>query len=465
MPTVSSLGSGSGLDLEGIVTKLMSVEQQPLTALAQKEAGFQSRLSAFGLLKGALSGVQNIAKTLADKTTYTGTSAAVADTSVVTATTTSSASAASYAISVGQLAQAQVLRTNTNFAATTDTFNSGSLSISVGGATATNITIDSSNNTLGGIRDAINNANAGLTATIINDGTTNRLLLSSITTGLTAGAISVVATDSAAGGSNALTLLNNASLISVQDPLDASLSINGLAITRASNTITDAVSGVTLNLVKAGTLAVPLKTQLTISRNTASIQGTINAFVANYNTAVKQIKSLSAYDSTNKAASLLTGDSTVRNIQSQLANLVGTPISGVDGGISRLSDIGITLQKDGTLSTDSTKLAAALNDPGKNIAALFTSTSAGNEGIAVRFNAVLEGFVGSSGLIADRSDGINRSIKSIEGRRDALSIRLTKIEANYRAQFSALDSTIASLQRTSTFLTQQLSALPKTNSR
>jgi flagellar hook-associated protein 2 len=456
MASISSLGSGSGIDLEGIITKLMSVEQQPLTVLATKEATFQSKLSAFGILKGALSSLQTAAQTLAAKATFTSTAASVTDTSVLSVATGSGAATGNYNISVGQLAQAQVLRSNTNFAATTDTFNTGTIAINVGSAVATNITIDSSNNTLGGIRDAINAAGVGVNATIVNDGTTNRLLLASNTTGLTAGAITVAVTDSGAGGTNALSSLNGSNLVSIQDPLDANLTVNGLNLTRSSNAIADVISGVTLSLTKAGTLLAPISTQLSVSRNTTSTQAAITTFVGGYNAVVAQIKSLSAYNATSKTAAVLTGDGTLRNIQSQLANLIGTSVSGLNGGISRLSDLGISVQKDGTLKIDSTKLSAAVSDSSKDISGLFSSTTSGNQGLAVRFNSLLDNFIGSGGLIASRTDGINSSIKNIGTQRDALNVRLTKIEANYRAQFTALDTSIASMQQTSTYLTQQL---------
>lgn len=456
MASVSSLGSGSGLDLQGILTKLMAVEQQPLTELATKEASYQAKLSAFGSLQGALSALQTAAKTLTTASTYTAVGAGVTDSTIASATVTGTPAKGSYSIAVGQLAQAQVLRSNTAFAATDVTFNTGTIAISVGGGAAVNVTVDGSNNTLAGIRDAINAADAGVTASIVNDGTTNRLLITSTTTGLTAGAVTVAVTDSGSGGSNALSLIDGASLVQVQAPLDASFSINGLAITRSTNSVSDAIDGVTLNLTKAGTLASPLTTQLTLSPNTGLVQSAVTSFVSAYNAVVKQIKSFTTYDSANNKASLLTGDSALRSIQSQLSSLIGGSVSGLSGGLQRFSDIGVTVQKDGTLSTDLSKLQAALANGDWNVAGLFNSTASGNQGLAVRINAALDGFIGSGGLIASRTDGINASIKNLGKRRDALVLRLTKIEANYRAQFTALDTMLASMQRTQSYLSQQL---------
>lgn len=460
MATISSPGIGSGLDINSIVTKLMTIEQQPLINLQRKEASYQAQLSAYGAVKGALSTVQTAAKALTSATLYSGRSVSVADNTILTASAGSTAAVGTYAVTVSQLAQAQVLRTNVAYAATTTTFNTGSIAINVGGGATTNITIDATNNTLGGIRDAINSANIGVTASVVNDGTTNRLIFSSKTTGLTAGAMSITVTDSGSGGTQALSDLNSASLTSLALPLDAIFSVNGLSITRSGNSVTDAIEGVSLNLTKAGTLTTPVATQITVTRNTSSVQNAVADFVTAYNTAVKQLKSVSAYDATTKQAAVLTGDNTVRGLLNQMSNLAQSRVSGLSGGLSRLSDLGISVQKDGTLSTDSTKLSAALNDTTKDVAGLFSSTATDNKGIAVRLNEAITSILGSSGMLTSRTEGINRSIAGLTKRQEALESRLTTIEANYRRQFTALDSLLASMNQTSSYLTQQLSNLP-----
>jgi flagellar hook-associated protein 2 len=171
-----------------------------------------------------------------------------------------------------------------------------------------------------------------------------------------------------------------------------------------------------------------------------------------------------AYDPTTKKSSVLTGDSTARNIQSQLSSLIQSSVTGVTGGITRMSDIGITVQKGGTLAVNSSKLTAALTDPDKDVASLFTQTTTGNKGIAVRFNDLLESLVGTDGLIPSRTEGINTSIKNVQKRAESLNRRLTSIESRYRAQFTALDTLISSMQQTSSFLTQQLANMSTTSS-
>lgn len=457
MPTssVSSPGIASGLDVSSIISKLMELERQPLNRLATKEANYNAKLTAYGSIKGALSSLQTAAAALAATTTFNSKSVAVSDATVVTASASSAAAVGAYTLSVTQLAKFHTLRSTTNYAATTETFNTGTLAITIGGGSAVNITIDSSNNTLAGIRQAINDAHAGVTATILNDGATNRLVLTSTTSGAV-GSIAVAVTDSGSGGTNALSGLGSASLLQTQPADNALFNINGINIIRSSNTVTDAIEGLTFKLTK-GTLAAPGTATLTIDRNTETITSAVTTFVKAYNDAVGLLKTNSSFNAATKVAAILNGDNTVRSIQSQLSDLMHTSVTGIAGGISTLSDIGITVQKDGTLATDSTKLAAALADPTKDVTALFTQTTVGNEGIAVRFSATLRTSIGFDGLIASRTDGIAASIKEIGNSRDALNLRLTKIEARYRAQFTALDTMMANMQKTSQYLTQQFS--------
>ena len=287
---------------------------------------------------------------------------------------------------------------------------------------------------------------------------TGTLVLTSGTVG-TAGAItfSATTTDDSNASTNPLTGLNSPSQL--QAATNAVFSVNGISMTRTSNTVTDAITGITLNLVKEGG-----STKLTVANNTAAVTSAVSAFVKAYNDAVSSIKMMTAYDAANKKASVLTGDSTARSIQSKLSALIGTSVSGITGGISHLSDVGINMQKDGTLALDSSKLSTALADTSKDVSSLFTQATSGNEGIAIRINKMLEGIIGSSGLIDSRTDGINASIKDLQKRGEALQNRLVQVEKRYRAQFTALDTLVASMNQTSTYLTQQLANLPGSSS-
>jgi flagellar hook-associated protein 2 len=469
MATISSPGLGSGLDVNSIITQLMQVESRPLTALTKQEASYQAKLSAFGSMQGALSTLQTAARTLESTSTFTGKSAGVSDSTVLSASAVLTASAGTYEISVTTLAKNHIVHSLGSYELT-DTFNGGSLDILIGstddgmggrtGGTNKTVTI-ADGSTLSQIRDAVNDANAGVKASIVNDGQTNRLIFSSNATG-SIGNVHITATQTGGAGTKNITDFGytgvDGTMKQDRPPDNAIFTVNGLQVTRSSNTIADAISGVTLNLAKEGGAAT-----ITVAANTDTVTTAVNAFIKAYNEAFSQLKSMTAYDAANKKASVLTGDSTARNIQSQLSSLVQAEVTGVAGGIGRLSDIGISVQKDGSLALNASKLASALADPSKNVGALFNQTTSGNTGIAVRFRGLLEGFIGVDGVITSRTDGINTSIKSVRKRTDDMNRRLAQIETRYRAQFTALDTLVSSMQKTSQYLTQQLANLPSTS--
>jgi flagellar hook-associated protein 2 len=474
--TISSPGIGSTLDVKTIVSQLMTVESQPLTLLATKEASYTAKLTSFGLVKSALSSLQIAAQKLNLSSTYSAVTPSVADSSILSATVNGTTPAGSYDIEVQQLAQAQKL-ISSGYAATDTVVGSGTLTISLGtysdastppvtftgktDSTPVSITIDSTNNTLEGIRDAINNSDAGVTASIINDGTSYRLSLSSQATG-EQNAVKIAVTEDGAAGLAQLAYDGSAGGVSnlTQNvaPQDAVIKVDGITITKPSNTITDAIQGITLNLTKETDSGVT--TKLTLSRDTASIRTALQGFVDAYNSVNSQIASSSAYDSATGRASPLTGDATLRTIQTQLRSNITNPVAGAPTGLTTLTDLGIGFQTDGTLAIDSSKLDKILADPTIDLSKLFVKSSDGTIGYGSRINSLVSGMIfGDDSIVNGRIDGLNTSIKDIDNQRDQENTRLTTIEARYTAQFSALDTLIASMTSTSTYLTQQLAAL------
>jgi flagellar hook-associated protein 2 len=448
--------SSSSLDVNSIVTQLMELEKRPLTVLDTKEASYQAKISAYGTVKSSLASLQSAVQTLTQPNTFKTLGITSSDLTVVSGSANTEAAPGTYNVVVDQIAKAHAVRSNGAYASTSASFNTGTLSIKVGSGSAVNIDITGSNNSLSNIRNAINNSGAGVSATIVNDGTNQRLVLTSKTMGST-GAITVTASDSGSGGTNALTDLASASLVEIQPAEDAEFTVNGLSVVRNSNTISDVVQGLTLTLGKEGNSTV------TVAKNATPAVNAVTAFVTAYNAVVAQNSALTAYDAGNEAASILTGDATVRSIQSKLAGLVNSSVSGVSGDISRLSQVGVSLQKDGTLKLDTSKLTAALNDSNKDVASLFTQTTSGNKGIAVQFNDWLNQATGTGGILASRIDGLTDSIDGLDDRRDAINAKLVTIEARYRKQYSALDALISSMSSTSSFLEQQLASLPGTS--
>ena len=458
MATITSGGVGSGLDVNGIVEKLMENERRPLAIYDKKQSSYKTKLSAYGVLKSNLDSLKSAATVLSTDSTFTSNTAAVSDSTVLSASA-STAAAGSYSISVTQLAKFHTVRSNTDYAATTDTFNGGTLAISIDGGAAVDVTIDGSNNTLAGIRQAINDASAGVTATIVNDGTTNRLILTSTTSG-SVGAINVTVTDNGSGGTNALTQLDTASLVDVQTADNAAFTINGLAVTRSSNTVTDVVEGLTLNLIK-GTALSPGVATVTVSRDTAATTAAIENFVKAFNTTIDHMKSSTAYDAVTRTGSALYGEGTVRSVRTDLAALGFASVSGIAGGIETLSSIGISVQLNGSLKIDSTALKAALADSSKDLKSLFGQTTVGNEGIAVKFGNALAPFIAGDGFLAGRTDSITSSSSYIDKQRIELEARLEKIETRYRATYARLDAMIASLSQTQQALSSQISGMSK----
>ncbi len=379
---ITSTGIGSGLDIESIVTKLMTVEAKPLTALQTKETSYQSKLSAYGTLKSALATYQSTVSALSSASYFQGTKATLADTTIATATATSSAKTGSYSLEVGQLAQAQTLVAS-GVASQTTAIGTGTITLEVGtldGSTYTSsravtLTIDSSNNTLSGIMEAINDADLGVTASIINAGGTTpyKLVLTSNETG-TSNVMNISATDNS--GTALADLLTydpvttgSNKLSQTSAALDAEFSVNGIDIVRNSNTATDVISGVTLKLSTVTTSA----TKLTISRDTSTATSAVTSFVSAYNTLASTLKSATAYDADTETAAALNGEASVRTIQSQIRSILNTPITGGATSYTMLSQVGVTLQKDGTMAVDSTKLQSALNTHFDDFAGLFSA--------------------------------------------------------------------------------------------
>jgi flagellar hook-associated protein 2 len=391
MPIISS-GIGSGLDISGIVSQLMAVERLPLAKLDQKEAAYQAKISAYGSFKGSLSAFQSSMKGLSTLSKFQGRKASSADSTIFTAAANTKAVAGSYAVEVTQLAQAQKL-TSGGFDASSSSVGTGTLTIQFGtwdgvefvanpDKTAENITIDSDHSTLAGVRDAINDADAGVTATIVNDGTDFRLLITSNDTG-EANSLKITVSDSSdasntdnAGLSQlaydpAGSLGNGMNLDETVAAQNAMLNVDGIVgIEKAGNIITDVIEGVTLTLLKESDAGDT--TTLTVSQDTAVVKTAVEEFVKAYNDLNIAMRSVTGYDPATKQGGILQGDSAVLTTMSQIRRVLGGSL-GLSNGYSNLSQVGISFEKDGSLSLDGGKLTEAMNDDFDAIAGLFAS--------------------------------------------------------------------------------------------
>ena len=442
------------LDVPSLVSQLMSVERTPITKLQSKVTDVQSKISSFGTLKSLVSSLQSALASLS--TGLSAYSTTSSDTSAFTATAGSNSVAGSYTLSVTSLASAQSL-VAAGRTSSTDSITTGSSTVTfVVGGTAKDVTIGAGAS-LADIRDAINAANLGVSATVVNDGsgTPYRLALAATKSG-TANAISSITVKT--GGDDALNTLlgfnatENApvsqTLTQAVAAADAKLTVNGIAITSASNTVTDAIQGVTLNLkntVTSGTL--------TVSRDTASISDAVSKFVDAYNGLVSQLKSRSAFStSTDTTAPVLSGDGTVRSILEQLRNTVGTAATG--GTYAFLFEIGISVQTDSSLKVDTTKLTSALSSNFSDVQNLLT----GSTGFVTRLTSVTGTVLQTGGLIDTRVNTLNSQITNYNDQIDKLEARMKILQQQYTTTYTRLNTYLGTMNSISTFLTNQLNA-------
>ena len=404
-------------------------------------------------------------------------SASVADTTIATASASAGAVSGSYSLEVSSLAQNQrlVSKSSAGYTDASSVIGTGDLKIEFGSLKAgvytaessrtKSITIDSTNATLGGLRDAINAANIGASATIVVGSAGAQLILTSATTGLS----NVMKLSGTASGTSGKALagfdydpaldsgtMTQAALDGGQAATNAAFKLNGIAATSSTNSVSGVLDGVTLNLSKVTTTPTTL-TVIKSSTATSSLTTSLNAFIKAYNDANTTMTGLGAYDAKTKVAGALQGNTTLRSARSAIQSLVFGTSGGGTSPYQRLSDLGVSIAKNGSLSLDSTKLTKAIAADQTTVANLIST-------VGSAFKSGIEALVGTTGSIASATDGANRTIKDLTKRQEALSLRLVTIEAQYRKQFTALDTLIAGMKQTSTYLTQQLASLPGSTS-
>jgi flagellar hook-associated protein 2 len=455
MPTLQSPGIGSGLDVNGLVKQLVDAERQPGTNRINREkTAIGTEISALGTLKGALSSLNSTLSPLKSVEAFSARSAVSADDEVYTATATTAAAPGSYDIKVQQLAKAQQLA-STAFGSSSATVGTGTLTVGLGSSSFT-VSIDSTNTTLSGIRDAINNAqsNVGVRATIVSATDGAHLVLTSNKTGETNKiTVSTTSTD----GLEQLTYnapSDTAHYTQLSPAQDSIIFISSFEHRAATNSVSTAIDGVTFTLKKESP-AVAVK--LDVSANTTAAATRIKNFVSQYNAAYSQVSDLGKYDAATTKAGPLIGDALVRSVSGELRRGVTEVVPGLTGNIKALANIGITTAKDGTLQVDDSKLNAALAADFDGVGQLFGSTN----GIAARMSAALTARLGNQAEIATRNVNLDKRSKAIAQQQIQLDRHMAKLESTLRAQFTALDGAMARMQSTSSYLSQQLANLPK----
>jgi flagellar hook-associated protein 2 len=475
MATISSAGVGSGLDVNGIISQLLAIERRPLAALETQEKQLTTRLSEFGKLQGMVSALRDKAGALNAPTLWGRTTGSSAD-GAVSITTAAGAAVGSYAVDVQQLAAGQTISSRRFTDADPAAFGPGTLTIELGsytgtptatgfdakpGATAVTITLGAEDDTLAEVRDRINAAGAGVSATIINDAGGARLAIRSKDSGAANGfritAAETVDDGVAANGLSALAFDARAAspMAFNQRAANALATINGIAVESASNTLANVADGVTLQLARTTTAPV----EVSVASDNAAVKTAIEDFVKSYNELSAHIRTQTRYDDATKTAGPMQGDSLVLGIQRQLRAVLADA-STASSSFARLSDIGITLQRDGSLAIDASTLDNAIANPAE-LRKLLATDGAGNadSGFMRRFTDLADSLLGAEGAFDNRSDSLRARIERNETRQEQMEARLASTEARLRAQYTALDRSMGQLNGLSNYVTQQMQAL------
>lgn len=486
--TISSAGVGSGLDVSSIITSLLTVEKLPLTKLQSTGTQMQTKLSAFGQIQSLVSSLNDAVAPLSKPATYQLLSAGSSDATSVTATASSTAVAGNYSVAVTALAATQsTVSASGQFTDGNSAAGTGSITIDLGswdadetvftpkpGAVGITIPIGASEGTLGAIRDKINAAGAGVSATLIYDSSGARLALQSTRTGAENGFRVTVADDDATGTTAEIAAKNNdaqgLSRLAFNPPAGTDQSritqkaastqarINGIEVTTPGNTLTNVVDGLTFNLSKITTTPVTV----TVTRNTETVKTAMAGFVEAYNGLATFLSSATAYNSETKSSALLQGDALTTSLQNQMRSLVGAAGT-ASAQFGSLSSIGLEFQRDGTLKLNDTKFAAALaNLP--EFATAMTKSDAGstaNSGFAKRIATWAGGLLATNGTLPGKAKSIQSQIASNQKDQQKFSERLTTIEARIRAQYTALDKTMSNANALSKYVTQQITTWNK----
>lgn len=479
MATAITTGS---IDVNGIVSQLMSLEQRPLAALQRREAANLERITALGRFQGALSALQSAAQAVARPDAFAGRRANVSG-DALTATASNSALAGSYAVEVMTLAQAQALA-SAPLATDGASVGTGRLTIQLGrydngsfiprsGGSPTQIVIGAGQQSLAQVRDAINAAGAGVTASIVASGQQRILTITPNATGADNAVRIGVADDDgndhdAAGLSRLAfdatrTAGAGSNLTETRPARDAAFKVNGLTLSSGVNTVDDAIQGVTLTLAREGATAT-----VGVTRDTAGARSAINAFVRAYTDFDKTARELLRFDPQTRAAGPLNGDSAARNAQQAVARLFRGAVSGASANdFTELSNVGIEIQRDGTVNVNAPRLEAALvADPDK-VGRLFAANqAAGNPdsgGVARRLANLTTAMLGNEGQISARTRGLQSTNEQLRKQQQDVQRKLEVVETRLRREYSRLDAELNRMQGVSSSLANALRGLSGRN--
>ena len=491
---ISSTGIGSGLDVEGIITKLVALEKQPLTSLQLKATVIQTKISDYSQVKSLVSAVTDAASKLSLDSGWNTVAVGSSNSLAVSATVSGIASATSFSVGVSQLAKSQSTVSDA-VTASTAVGSAGTLTLQLGtwgpsrangtgslftagSAASVNITVATSD-TMAQIAAKINDAGSGVVATVLTDASGDRLMLRSASSGVAQG-FRVQATDTGDGNNTNDSGLSALAFDLDRDPgtpptnaptgsptvtaygmgantyqagQNAKATINGIAVTSANNSFKDVVAGLTIT----ASTVTGSDVELTTTNDKAALTKNIQTFVDAYNAVNKYLADATTYDDTTKKSGDLQGDSTAIGLRNSLRSLLGTGVVG--GSYTRLSDIGLSVGRDGSLTVNATKLGTALDSPA-SVKTLFAqkNTDASTNGIARKVKTFADGLLAFSGGLNNKADALTAEVKRNTSDQDKVTARAAAVEKRLRTTYTALDTKMAGLTALSTYITQQVEA-------
>jgi len=434
MSISATSGVISNIDYQSLITQLVGIRRQSITQLQTDKKGLEITNNAYSNLSSKIKDLLSAADTLRTSSAFGSFKTTVSDSNAISATAGTGASYGSHSIVVSTLANSHKMAAD-GVAADTSTIaaGAGSFSFQVGAGVVQTVAVDATT-TLTSLKDSINALNAGVSASVVNDGsgpTPYRLILTGTSTG-TSSSINITQNDTSLAFSTTL-----------QAAQDATFTVDGMAFTRQTNSASDIITGVTVDLMAAD----PAKTvTVTVSRDTDSITESVKKLVDAYNGVASYIRMNNRYDSDTKKAYPFFGDSVARSIADDLRRVFSSSVSGLPDTMNRLLHAGVSTDKEGVMSLDTAKLKAALNSDFDGVVSLFTKGTA-TTGLAelIHQNASsIDDFV--DGRIKGRQDGLKKNMTRIDQDIRQKETQLVTYEEQLRSQFTMLEGMLATLK-------------------
>lgn len=474
--SISSIGIGSGLDAENIVTQLVAIKKKSLSKLETQAVTVNAKISAMGSLKTAVSNLQDQVSKLTSGSLWNGKTFASSLSSAVSGSVTEKAVAGTYAVEVSQLAASQ--NVNSSAFAKDATMGKGVLTITMGtwgsennvdsfaanADTSKNLVLDdlTGNETLSEIAAKINAKKAGVTATIVRDAAGERLSITSAETGLANGfKMDVTAAGAEPVGENLQKLAYGrpgvaGGMVQSRAAQNTEATINGIAVTSANQTFSNVADGLTLIVNQVTEAGKPAT--ITVAQDLASAKKAVENFATSYSSLMATLSTMMSYNQDTGEAGTLQGDAMARSLQSAMRRMLQNE-GGTNSGFGSLSQLGVELQKDGSLKVNDSKLTDALKDP-EGVRKFFSVDEPGvdQDGWAVRAHTFTKGLLDvTDGMFATSDASLKARLKNNADQQTSMSRRISAYEDNLRKTYSALDSRMAQLDALNSYVSQQVS--------